>query len=594
MFRSIVIVLVGALIGSAAAFWRAGGGPPAAPAVIDFTGPVGRTGLESSRSRLHAALERLGTEAADLSDAAMLELEISRIAAALPSARGELMLEALLVRLVEVDPSRAVGLVQTLGLGRRYFVPVLRRWAEVDPDAALAALGALDHPGLVSALALELLEVIGDNAEGIDRIAALLPASNRINFELAALMHRVGRDPVSALTGAVALEDPIVRDTALQRIAFAWGNRDGRAAMAELNSIPDRGARNAYYNMVLTWWARNDPLSALQYAVNSDDEYLLASMTALGTLANRLPAEMIALSDQLPPSFRTDLRTFAMNVLADQDPAEALATAVTMPPGPERETYIARTAGQLARQDPAAAIAWARGQPNSRELMAPILGAMLQVDFDLSVDLAFQNLDNPALLQTIAAGASRYPDRIPDLADRLLASGGAQSPDLSTLLGGWADSRPSLALNWALANGAVLDANLTSRLAAGFAATDIDAAMTAMSRVPNDHRASWLRGAANAYAQRDAAGAMRWIEEYRGQPGYDAAAAAVIVRLASNDPVTAAGIVGELTGSAQLVAVRTVASAWADQDPAAAGRWAAALADPAVRAAALEQIAAAP
>src|SRR5690606_20647591 len=265
----------------------------------------------------------------------------------------------------------------------------------------------------------------------------------------------------------------------------------------------------------------------------------------------------------------------AMANLAAGDPAQALAAAVTMAPGVARENYVRRTAGHFARRDPDAAVAWARSQPNSRELLVPVLAAVLDVDFDRAVAVAFEEQDNPDLMRTLAVGAIRYPDRVPGLAGRMLDAAGPKSPALRQLLSGWVDARPSAALEWALAHDAVLDGAVASRLAQGFAATDVDAAMTAMRRVPDAYRESWFTGVASAYARRDAVGALSWVRRYRGQPGFDAAAMSVLAPLVSIDPAAAADLVVDFSdANAQRQAASGVARGWAAHDPRAAAQWA--------------------
>ena len=120
------------------------------------------------------------------------------------------------------------------------------------------------------------------------------------------------------------------------------------------------------------------------------------------------------------------------------------------------------------------------------------------------------------------------------------------------------------------------------------------AAIGYLDRVPSELRARWISAVAEGYAQNDARAAASWITQYRGEPGYDAAVAAVAGRTAQHDPVAAARLFASIDSSQAPDAgqsARAIAVSWARQDAPAAASWARELADDAIAAGAVGVVA---
>ena len=106
------------------------------------------------------------------------------------------------------------------------------------------------------------------------------------------------------------------------------------------------------------------------------------------------------------------------------------------------------------------------------------------------------------------------------------------------------------------------------------------AAMTYLDRVPSELRARWISAVADGYAQNDAPAAASWLTRFRGEPGYEAAVAAVAGRTAQHDPVGAARLFASIDLSQAPDAeqhARAIAMRWARDDIGAAASWARAL-----------------
>jgi hypothetical protein len=112
-------------------------------------------------------------------------------------------------------------------------------------------------------------------------------------------------------------------------------------------------------------------------------------------------------------------------------------------------------------------------------------------------------------------------------------------------------------------------------------------------RVPPEARGAWMGAVAQAYARTDAQAALNWVEQFRGDAAYGAAAARTAQVLAQNDPVAAARLLGTLEQKSPEArsTARGVAFGWAQQDPVRATEWALNLSDAEMRTNAVQAVA---
>jgi hypothetical protein len=271
------------------------------------------------------------------------------------------------------------------------------------------------------------------------------------------------------------------------------------------------------------------------------------------------------------------IRNAAVMSLARDDPLAALSIAAALPAGIERDGTLRMIATAYGRADPTGAIAWAQasGKP---ELLAQVVAGVARVDperaFDLVVTLPAG--EQSRLMQQLVANSSLGSAHTAALADRVLAHS-PRGRALQTLASMWARRAPADALPWLLAHADSVPQDAISQAGLNLARTDPPTAIGYLDRVPPEMRAHWLSAVADGYAQTDPRAASRWIAQYRGERGYDAAVAAVAARTARQDPAAAAQLLGSIDQSQAPDAVgsaRTIAMSWAQQDAAAAAAWA--------------------
>jgi hypothetical protein len=143
----------------------------------------------------------------------------------------------------------------------------------------------------------------------------------------------------------------------------------------------------------------------------------------------------------------------------------------------------------------------------------------------------------------------------------------------------WPQVDADAALEWSLANADDLEANMLMLLTQESGREDPAAAMAALDEMPPWLQKDWLAGVAKGVAMADPDGALAFLEQHYGEPGYDEGLAGVVDSLAGADPVAAADLV-ERTGAQ---AAGRVGWIWAQQDPDAAASWVANLEDPSMR-----------
>jgi len=260
---------------------------------------------------------------------------------------------------------------------------------------------------------------------------------------------------------------------------------------------------------------------------------------------------------------------------------------------------LSAVAVSYGREDPEAALAWARSlSPPSPNVVANVLAGLARVNPDRAIDLLFETMDatnqrSAGPLMALVANGALSAAHMGRVADRLLATP-SRGRELQMLTQQWAQRQPHDAIRWLLAKDSAAPRTALGQAAIQLGRTDPAAAIGYVDRVPPELRATWISSVADGYAQNDARAAASWIAPYRGQPGYDAAVAAIAARTAPGDPSAAARLfdsvnVAEAPDAAQ--SAQRIAAAWARQDQRAAAGWAAAIADDGARTAAVGAVA---
>jgi hypothetical protein len=297
---------------------------------------------------------------------------------------------------------------------------------------------------------------------------------------------------------------------------------------------------------------------------------------------------MLALSDRLPPTEAMQVRYMAIRYIAEQDPGAALSYLESMAPGQERDSVLQSIAQAYARSDPDAALAWVTGlTPPSEQAMRSVIQGISSVDFDRGVDLLIAELEKPStgavsIFGTLfglplSTGSAQNTSRLLDRLLQVEANNTQVQSALRTTMSQWAQRDPQEALNWFHANASRIPASAMSDFALNLARDDPQTAMQALASLGYEQRNAWIPGIASGMAENDPAAALRFLEQYRGQPSYSEGVGNVLERWARSDPAGAAGMLSEAPEQTQSMVSQRIAMQWVRTEPEAAARWVATL-----------------
>lgn len=536
--------------------------------------------------------------AADSTQPAELESMIHRANGLPLSHRRAFELDALLIRLAELDAERAVRFARTLRLETERLIPLFQFWAERDASSALAELRSIDNPGAKREIALSLLDVLGDDERSIERIAAALSPAQIAAFRLDAAVRLTGQDPFRAMQRALALDDSTTRMSALSRIAVEWTRQDPAAALAQLETIPE-DLRQSYHAAVLSEWARIDPDRVFAYVRSNKNALDLPRLAAvLSSLAPADPRAVLELAEEMPSDVRRLAQQTALRVIADRDPYAAIALIDAMPSNRDREQMLSSVGQAFAQRDPDGALEWAKSlRPPSTNAIMSVVNGIASTDpgraVDLMLDDDLMSTSSSLGLMLAMSTLTRVQDtsRIAAIADRLVERNDPSTVDaMGMLISGWTERDPEAAVEWLIGNAERAGRPAVARVASQLATEDPIAAAAMMTRLPPELHGDWLQSVAAGYAQYDAEAAASWIMQYQGRPGFTGGLAAIAPALAQTDPRAAARMLEAVEGPVASLAASQVASVWAARDPAAAANWAVQLSDTATRSSAMGSV----
>ena len=465
---------------------------------------------------------------------------------------------------------------------------------------------------LFGAVAMLWLDDAGRGTTGASDADARLAAEAEAAATLAGLELVATDDPSAALDDALAIGDSVLGRRAVERVAAVWVARDPLAAIAAAARLPPP-LRIPFMAAIDAEWARLDAagyfahleadpgfLEALTGRGQYQPELILERSAGLQLLLASDPLRVAELADSLTSRLGTTLRAAAMAAYAERDPAGAIALAERMPPGQKRNEARAAVAEGYVRSNPEAALAWVQNlSPPDPMALNTVLEGIARNDMRRAVTLALQVRVGSAVvgevpqfppINVILSAASRDPVQAALAANALLESGDSRlSGLLGTLLAQWARNDPESVVGWIQRNASSVDANGAANAAYSIASQDPALAASYTGRVPPELRAAWIERVAQGYAQSDGAGALGWIEQYRGQEGFDAGLQLVIMNYASDDPPAAARALANASAEIQLGATGIVADQWARRDAPAAAEWARGLRDTNIRQLALAE-----
>ena len=539
----------------------------------------------TERSARYAAAARVG-------DAETLVSMIESTLRAPLSPTTTADLEALFERLFEVAPNEAIERVQSSDLPAAVLAAIFRSWAELDVQAAIALIGAIDDPPKERMLALAIVSAAGPDS--VDDVVAASRTLDPEGFAMAELVQRAEVDPLAALRDVTRLSSRAAQTFAIAEIGRKAGHLVPAEGFAAAERIADFEQKSAYLAALYEQWSLTDLPEFLAHVRTLDLTQAVVEMRLSRAFAHAAEADaerLVKLGSEIGGTIGVAAEAHGLDALAAADPDTALAYVESVPSGQRRERLLAAVAAGYGRYDTDAALAWAeRLSPPLRKAREAVMSALASESLVRAVELELRDPDTA--LGAIVDSASAVPawfanpfigvlDDPRGIADRILASdekGYWADRMLSTTLSHWALQDPDGVIAWMYGHPGAVPIDVLASLAERMIGTaDVERMIGLAELLPNARRPDWIGRALQDAARVDVQIALTIAERYRSEPFYDALLTDVVgTATIVQGPEAAARLLKE---SAPPLAVLRITQHWAMTAPAEAARWAVGLAD---------------
>ncbi len=302
------------------------------------------------------------------------------------------------------DPRAALEYADAAGERGKQLLPLIALgYGRTDPEAALAWARAHDAT-----------------------LTARIPGSNSLMFQV--LIGIGSNDPNRAIDVAATLETELERSQGLRWVitsALSTPGARSESVAQHVLSIEDPELRQAAVDTVFETWSGREPRAALDWA------FANAAGVQIGTLEN-----------------------VAQN-LAQRNPALAVSYTARVP-NEARERWVRGVALGYAQTDPAAALDWIaqfRGEPAYDAGVAMIVPALAQRDPSRAAGLIGSLTSAPLYEGAVVSVAHSWAAREPARAAQWtldLEPGRARDSALTAVAQAWASTDPANARSWAL------------------------------------------------------------------------------------------------------------------------------------------------
>lgn len=438
------------------------------------------------------------------------------------------------------------------------------------------------------------VQALADIAAGADRetLHALVteagtlgdPASRRQALDVL-LLRLFEIDPVDAprrvVEETLALDSSPLRGELLTIVGNAW------ARVAPLNAwrygmkISDPAARGSFEQAVVARWGLSEPEGAFGGVValpaSGRKDQLLRQVA--GDLVRVDPQRAVELALSVN---RADRRATLMNILTEwaQQDAPAAAQWLESNPGKVNRMVAFQIASAYGVQNPTEALDWAQrfDRASNRSLVGVVLGAYAEENpadaLRLAMGLEAGAKRGQAITAVLGAAARRDPEFAKDNLDKV-PGGQFRSQAVMNIAMQIVRSDPRAAVEWVKSVGdEQAKADGLSSLAQALANSDPETAASLTDEVPSAHRAEWVAAVASAYAQQDPEAAVRWARTYLNDPAYPHILWRLVSRLAATDPQAAFELAATAPDPRQRdQAIASMVGRAAFENPETAVRW---------------------
>lgn len=300
-----------------------------------------------------------------------------------PTSERSVAVESALSALVVIDPSHAIELARQTLSGpalERTLTAALERLVVSDAQAAAGVVSSLSASEVPSNAAAQVAQALAakDPAAAMQWANTLPDGNARKVARARALEVWAARDPNAAAQYVSAMPAGSGQQDAVALLAWRLGRDDAPQAIAWATSLPAEAGRAAALARVADGWATRDPAGAAHWIAGEASDQLgqLAPSTLNAALSYWVLKDPAATGDfvrLLSPTQQAAAAEFVAPLLAQQDPAQALRWAESLPAAQAHDTAITAAYQRWVQNAPAAAQAWL-----STATLTPELKARLQ------------------------------------------------------------------------------------------------------------------------------------------------------------------------------------------------------------------------
>jgi hypothetical protein len=476
----------------------------------------------------------------------------------------------LFLRLAELDPMSALTMSRMRGFtsSRGLEEMIWRTWSKLDLEAALDAARQLDNPAEKNLAAQTMLAAYGYMGnEFTERIESELGV-RASNAARARYIYSIADRSVSEAFAYVDTLPLSQQREALQWLAAYLGQRNPSQALGYASLISHPALRREFEAGINSAIARLEP------------ERVLSEMPA-GALQGRRAGQYL----------------MAMQTLAQSDIERALAFYNGVQSRQTKQMLANVIVAELARQDVDRAIEWAQNEQQGGHpgLLMGVLQQVAMTDPDLAlskIDLVTNREWRQQMLGSVlSAVAQNDPQRavayLSEISDQRARNEATQSVVMQ-----WANTDPQAAIDWILRNEVPNARELLSQAGHNMIANDVDAAMRLLPRLDDQTAQMWrYQIASRLPMDRSPAEAQRFVDQFKGEPGYEDMQAAMIAGVAQQDIYLAHRLADQLPpGQARDQSLQQLISNHVYSDPREAATWLDSISDTGTRGQATGQV----
>ncbi len=471
---------------------------------------------------------------------------------------------------------------------------LFERWATVDPAASIAFVHDCKSRSFQKIAATYCYDALAkaDPARAFLEFKSLPKGEIRELVSQSIVAELSERDPAAACDLLEIESNPrIFGDYSRGYILAAWAKKDPVAAAARFEKMPQDQVGHQSAGQLTAVWAQTDPEAALKWAKTLRGELKIsASAEVYKVLARKNPQAAWEKIKGEPGHMRAKIASGILEVVVDDDPKIAMAMLASIGNKSEQRIATGSFLGRLNWNDSKIAF----------ELIDQVKDPATRRE-NLANQLYYATYNSPALLKeqigklserekidTSASVLSGLVRSDPGAAERyFLALPEAQrgAYTLQNMLASYAelDPKKGLAFASALKNPQEQSAAVTG-LFGKWSSDDPEAAADGWKKLPaGQSRLEALDQVATSWSTSDPEAAEKWANSLTGVER-TRALIAVLPAMVRDNPGKASSQLaalistpGDGMGKNLANAASTLAGQWANDEPGAAAKWAAAL-----------------